>query len=255
MKTQRIAAGIGLALVLLAGQTVFAGDKVEMKPDCTRPTYTVHRAASPITLDGKLDEPAWKAVPDMGPFHFTWWKKGKKMQTSAKMLWDDKYLYIGHVCEDEHITARYKNHDDPVPKDDCFELMIAPDPDAPNVYFNIEWNVLGAYVDGHRLRGSKKPWDAKGLRIAATYDGTLNQDADKDRSWTGEVAIPLGNFAKHLKHFPPRPGDRSNINFNRHGGDTNMQYSQWSKADTPTPAFHTPHRFGQIIFSPANDDR
>ena len=32
-------------------------------------------------------------------------------------------------------------------------------------------------------------------------------------------------------------------------GKTNMQYSQWSKADTPMPNFHTPHRFGKIIFA------
>lgn len=216
----------------------------------------MYRAAAPITLDGKLDgkldEPAWQTASDMGPLHFTWWKQGKKKRTVVKMLWDDKNLYIGHVCEDEHITARYTKHDDPVPKDDCFEVMIAPDPQRPNFYFNIEWNVLGAYVDGHRAHGPKKPsvkWDATGIRIAGSYAGTLNEDSDTDRSWTCEVAIPFENFAKHMKHTPPQPGDRWNWNLNRHGGDVNMQYSQWSSGDTPAPAFHTPHRFGQIIFS------
>ena len=162
-----------------------------------RPTHVVNRAAAPIALDGKLDEPVWQTAPDMGPLHFTWWKQGKKKRTVVKMLWDDTNLYIGHICEDEHITARYTKHDDPVPKDDCFEVMIAPDPQRPNFYFNIEWNLLGAYVDGHRAHGPKKPgvkWDAAGIRIAGTYEGTLNEDSDADRSWTCEVAIPFENW-------------------------------------------------------------
>ena len=224
-----------------------------------RPTYNILRASTPITLDGRMDEAAWHEAANMGPFHFTWWKSGKKKQTVAKLLWDDKYLYVGHICQDEYITARYKNHDDPVARDDCFEVMVAPDPDRPEFYFNIEWNVRGAYIDGHRANGPKKPsvpWAATGVRIAGTFRGTLNDDSDKDRSWTCEVAIPLANFAKYMKRKSLRPGDRWNLNLNRHGGDTNMQYSQWSRADTSKPSFHTPHRFGQVTFvnSPPRSD-
>ena len=203
-----------------------------------RPTYDILRASTPITLDGRMDEAAWHEATNMGPFYFTWWKSGKKKQTVAKLLWDDKYLYVGHICQDEYITARYKNHDDPVARDDCFEVMVAPDPDRPEFYFNIEWNVRGAYIDGHRANGPKKPsvpWAAAGVRIAGTFRGTLNDDSDKDRSWTCEVAIPLANFAKYMKRKSLRPGDRWNLNLNRHGGDTNMQYSQWARADTSTP--------------------
>ena len=216
-----------------------------------RPTYDILRASTPITLDGRMDEAAWHEATNMGPFHFTWWKSGKKKQTVAKLLWDDKYLYVGHICQDEYITARYKNHDDPVARDDCFEVMVAPDPDRPDFYFNIEWNVRGAYIDGHRANGPKKPsvpWAAAGVRIAGTFRGTLNDDSDKDRSWTCEVAIPIANFAKYMKRKSLRSGDRWNLNLNRHGGDTNMQYSQWSRADTSKPSFHTPHRFGQVTF-------
>ena len=94
-----------------------------------------------------------------------------------------------------------------------------------------------------------KVWDAEGVKIAGAYSGTLNDDSDVDTSWTCEVAIPLKNFASHMPHLPPLPGEHWNLNLNRHGGKTNMQYSQWSKADTPEPSFHTPHRFGRAVFS------
>jgi hypothetical protein len=52
-----------------------------------------------------------------------------------------------------------------------------------------------------------------------------------------------------MPQVPPRPGSHWNLNLNRHGGPTNMQYSQWSRADTTTPSFHTPPRVGKVIFS------
>lgn len=216
------------------------------------PTYAIYRAGTAIKIDGRLDEPAWVAAPDMGDFHFTWYERGEKERTIAKMLWDDDYLYIAHICQDAHITARHTEHDAPIPEDDCFEVMLAPKPERPKHYFNIEWNLLGGYVDGHRTdgpEGPRVPWDAHGLHIAGTYQGTLNEDSDSDAYWIAEVAIPFSNFREEMPHTPPRPGARWNLNLNRHGGDTNMQYSQWSPGDTDTPAFHTPHRFGIVTFS------
>ncbi len=220
----------------------------------TPPEYLLHRTGTAITVDGKLDEPAWVAAPSVGPFHFTWYKQGKKEQTFAKMLWDDEHLYVAHVCQDAHITARCSEHDGPVAKDDCFEVMIAPDPLRPSFYYNLEWNVIGGYVDGHRPEGPngpRVPWDVEGVTIAGTYVGTLNEDVEFDRYWTVEVAIPLKNFAAQMPKSPPDAGYVWHLNLNRHGGDTNMQYSQWSPGDTPQPAFHTPHRFGRLLFSDA----
>ncbi|MFN0056285.1 MAG: carbohydrate-binding family 9-like protein [Planctomycetales bacterium] len=245
---------IWLAIGLIVGQGAFsrlalAADESRFQP----PVYEMHRVESPITIDGKLDEPAWFAAPDVGEFHFTWYKEGRRERTVAKLLWDDEHLYVAHVCEDAHITARHKDHDGNIPEDDCFEVIFAPDPGRPEVYFNIEWNVVGGYVDNHRPEGPKKPrakvWDAEGVRVAGSFVGTLNDDSDTDRSWTAEVAIPLKNFQKFMPHTPPRPGEFWNLNLNRHGGKTNMQYSQWSSGDTPAPSFHTPHRFGKAIFS------
>ena len=68
--------------------------------DWVPPIYEIHRAGGKITIDGKLDEPAWFAAPACGPFQFTWYKQGKQEQSVAKLLWDDEYLYVGHVCED-----------------------------------------------------------------------------------------------------------------------------------------------------------
>jgi Carbohydrate-binding family 9 len=249
---QRLMVAFGICLVV----AVSTGSGGEPGSPFKPPAYEVRRAGSPIVIDGYLDEPAWVAAPTIGEFSFPWWKEGKKERTVVKLLWDDKNLYVAHICEDAHITAHGRPHDDArLPDDDVFEIMLAPNADKPNVYFNIEWNVLGSYVDNFRPNGPKMPrakvWDAEGVRIAGSYVGTLNDDRDADKYWIGEVAIPFRNFVAVAGHASPRVGESWNVNFNRHGGKINLQYSQWSPGDSPTPAFHTPHRFGRITFTAA----
>lgn len=217
------------------------------------PEYTIFRAATPLTIDGKFDELAWFAAPSIGEFVFPWWKEGKKEQTGAKLLWDDEYLYLAFVCEDAHITARHTERDGKIPEDDCVEVMLAPDADRPRVYFNIEFNVLGGIIDNFRPHGPDKPrapkWDADGVKIAGSHSGTLNHDSDTDRVWQVEVAIPWRNFTGNAKSIPPRADTVMRLNLNRSGGQTNRQYSQWAAGGTPKPSFHTPDRFGRVVLS------
>lgn len=233
--------------------TAFSSEQKVSTDGFEAPQYQIHHASGSIIIDGRLDEADWFTAPSVGDFHFTWYKEGRQEQTVAKMLWDEENLYVAHVCRDSGITAQHADHDGRIPEDDCFEVIFAPNPDQPEVYFNIEWNVIGGYVDNHRPNGPSKPrapvWDAKGVRIAGNSIGTVNDDSDEDGCWVVEVAIPLENFRSSMKHFPIKAGDSWNLNLNRHGGKRDPQYSQWSPADTVAPNFHTPHRFGKVFFT------
>lgn len=237
------------AAVLLACLPANALEAADGDTAATR-HYAIYRADGKIEVDGRFDEPAWFAAPAMGAFHFPWFKGGEKEQTVVKMLWDDENLYIAHICQDANIKAQHEKHDDPVPEDDCLEVMLAPRFERPTDYYNIEWNVLGGYVDGHRPEGPQGPrptWDVQGLRVAGAVAGEANDEGERDSHWQCEVAIPLANFTA----APPKDGDRWRLNFNRHGGAVNMQYSQWSPGQGPQPAFHQPDRFGQVTFTSA----
>ena len=214
---------------------------------------TIRPASAPIAIDGRLDEPDWKAATGVGAFHFPWWQSGKKEQTAAKLLWDEKNLYVAYRCEDAHISAERTERDSDVFRDDCVEVFIAPNPDEPMHYFNIEMNVIGAFLDQHHPDGPGKVrhrnWNAEGVTIKTTIDGTLNDDGDTDKGWTLEAAIPLANYAAAARHTPPRAGDVWHLNLNRLGGKTNPQFSQWSPGKTKQPQFHAPRYFGRVIFS------
>ena len=223
--------------------------------------YTVRRTTSKVTIDGRLDEADWKAAKNVGAFQFAWWKSGKKEQTAAKLLWDDQFLYVSFRCEDAHIWGEHTQRDSPVYRDDCVEVFTAPNPREPDNYFNIEMNVREAFLDQHHPDGPGKKlreqWNAKGVKIAVTIDGTLNDDSDTDRSWILEAAIPFSNFSKVAKNAPPKSGDVWRMNLNRLGGKTNPQHSQWSPSKTGRPKFHVPKDFGRVVFSskPVEKDR
>ena len=215
--------------------------------------YTIYRARTTITVDGRLDEPAWLAAPDVGVFVFPWYESGKQEQTVAKMLWDDDNLYVAFLCEDAHIWAEHTERDSAVWNDDTVEIFTAPNPERPHAYFNIEMNVIGIFLDQFHPEGPgvqvKEEWNGKDIRIATSIDGTLNDDSDEDRFWTLEAALPFKNFAHVAKHTPPKPGDDWHLNLNRLGGKTNVQYSQWSASQTANPQFHSPDDFGRVTFS------
>ena len=65
-----------------------------------------------------------------------------------------------------------------------------PSGHRPDAYFNIEMNVNGAVYDDFHPHGPDSElqpgWNAEGLRIATHVNGTLNNDADQDDSWTSK---------------------------------------------------------------------
>ncbi|TWU14564.1 hypothetical protein CA54_34330 [Symmachiella macrocystis] len=217
--------------------------------------YTIYRTATPITIDGKLDEPGWFAAPSVGEFQFAWYKSGKREQTVAKFLWDDKNLYVSFICQDAHIAGTRTKHDSDVWEDDCVEVFTAPNPDLPMAYFNIEMNVRGAHLDGYhpskKLTPLETNWNAEGIQIKTSVVGTLNNDSDTDTLWILEAAIPFAAFAHVAKHTRPLPDDVWHLNLNRLGGNTNSQYSQWSPGTSTKPQYHRPQDFGRVIFSDA----
>ncbi|MBI1789149.1 MAG: c-type cytochrome [Acidobacteria bacterium] len=213
--------------------------------------YEVERARTPIVIDGKLDEPAWRSAPPAGDFHFTWWKEGDKEQTVAKMLWDDDNLYVGFHCRDKHISAYVTQRHGPVSNDDCVEIFLSPDPEKAANYYTFEINAIGTMLNRCKTDWWKGPptWEPEGVRYRTSFHGWAKKDESKDDDhWEVELAIPFKNFERDAANTPPREGDQWRLNLNRTGGITNRQSSSWSPIPAPRPQFHTPSAFGWVRF-------
>ena len=248
-----------------------AGETKESKETSVEeiPTYVIHRAGSKITVDGRLDEEAWKNSKSAGNFLFGLQneKTGQEEQTVFKILWDDQYLYLSYVCEDRSLLSKHKDRDGQVYLDDSVEIYITPNIKDPNRHFGFYSNIHAALYDekfdrdGARIRKENAPatetnhrkasWDAKGVKIAVTFDGTLNNHEDTDRSWSTEMAVPFENFTDASVRLPPRANDIWKLNPNRHAymSDGSCQYSQWADTLAKTGSFWGPKLFGNVIFS------
>jgi hypothetical protein len=221
----------------------------------TQPHYDIYRAGSPITIDAKLDEPAWKQAPAAGEFHFNRWKEGEKEATVAKMLWDDQNLYVSYYCHDRHISAYETQRHGPVSKDDCVEIFLSPNPSKVTNYYTFEINAIGTMLNRCRTDWWTGPptWEPEGVRYRTSFYGWPKKDESPDDDhWILELAIPFKNFARDAAHTPPQEGDQWRLNLNRLGGKTNPQSSTWSPIPPPSKTFHTPEAFGWVRFRTSN---
>ncbi len=215
------------------------------------PVQNVHRASSPIVIDGKLNEQAWRKAPVFSDFHFNVWKEGEKEKTEARMLWDDKNLYVGYYCHDKHISAYERQRHGPVSKDDCVEIFLSPDPRKVKNYYTFEINAIGTMLNRCKTDWRRGPatWEPEGVNYRTTYFGQEKKDeSPSDDHWILELAIPFSNFSKDAAHTPPAEGDQWRLNLHRLGGKTNPQASSWSPIKPPDHGFHSPDSFGTVRF-------
>ncbi len=214
------------------------------------PAYIVYYTKDNIVIDGNLNEKDWVSAPSV-TFIFPWpGQLGIEQRTQAKLLWDEKNLYVGYTCEDIDITAQYTQHDDPTYRDDCVEIFINCNPGKSNCYYGLEMNARGVLYEYFKVPRVCliKRVDFEGVLIKTRIEGTLNKQDDKDKFWTLELAIPFSNFSELTKTLPPNPGSSWRINLNRWDGKGKRCLSLWSASDAWLDP-HKPDCFGIITFS------
>ena len=212
--------------------------------------YTAHRVAGPIKIDGKLDEASWKSAPTSPRFVDIISGKPALHDTFATVMWDDENLYIGYRVQEPHLKAKYTEQNDPIYYDNDVEFFIA----GADSYYELELNgyntayeVFFIWKDAYDKAGfSKAPefpksewvpfngvgftnhirsgrlgnfkWTFPGKKTAVHLDGTVNDDRDKDRGWTVEVALPWKGMkwlATDGRALPPKEGDLWRMDFSR----------------------------------------
>jgi hypothetical protein len=102
----------------------------------TPKTYDLHRTPTPINIDGKLNDPAWKKAKWTTDFvDIEGSAKPKpRFRTRAKMLWDDQYLYIAAELQEPDVKATLTKHDSVIFHDNDFEVFIKPLPETDSYY-------------------------------------------------------------------------------------------------------------------------
>ena len=203
--------------------------------------YDVRHTEDPPQIDGRLEDPAWQTVEwsaafvDIsGPKH-----PDPRHPTQAKMLWDERHLYVAAWLEEPHVWAKLTERDSVIYYDNDFELFLDPDGDG-HEYFELEINAFGTEWDLRLTRPYRDDgeaidaWNIRGLRSAIWVDGTINKPDDEDRGWGVEIALPWAALEPQAGvHLPPRIGDLWRGNFSRVQWKTEVQDGRYVKQLDP----------------------
>jgi Carbohydrate family 9 binding domain-like len=227
--------------------------------------YDCPRTATPVKIDGLLDDPAWQRAPWSTAFVDIEGaaKPAPRFRTRMKMLWDDRYLYVAAELEEPHVWATLTTHDSVIFHDNDFEVFFNPSGDGTN-YFEFEINALNTSWDlflpkPYRLGGkADNGWEIPGLQTAVHIDGTLNDPRDQDRGWTVEIAFPWKAFQDRSGFARPRTGQEWRINFSRvewRTATTGGSYRKlpgkednWVWSPQGVVNMHVPEQWGYVRF-------
>ena len=147
-------------------------------------TIVIPRADSAPIIDGRLDEPSWQRGAIAAPFLSLGSTEPASQQTTASLMYDDRALYIGFVCQEskmgELLTNRTK-HDMGVWEDDCVEIFLDANHNHLD-YFQFIVTALGTRGDARWLDGKLD------LKWSGAWEAKATRHADH---WVAEVAIPF----------------------------------------------------------------
>jgi hypothetical protein len=253
--------------------------------------YVAYRTSEPLTIDGRLDERSWRMAPRSPRFVDLVHGTPTIHDTRAAVLWDDDYLYAGFWVEEPFVAATLTERDSLVWTENDVEVFIA----GEDAYYEFEINALGTvyeaffvWEDAYERAGYGKlsefarnvpgaqpwngvgftnhprgprfgffQWDLPGLRSAVHVDGTLNDNSDRDRGWTVELAFPwTGLRVLSLgegRALPPRDGDVWRMDFSRFNAYKEAPPANDSSGWTWSPHgvwdSHIPELFAFLRFS------
>lgn len=222
-------------------------------PEAKIAHYTAHRVHGPLTIDGRLDEESWRHATRSPRFTDLVTGAPTALDTRAAVLWDDDYLYVGFWVEEPFVEATLTERDALVWTENDVEVFVA----GADAYYELEVNPLGTVYEaffiweeaydrggfgrsaefsrsadgarpfngvgfGSHPRGARLGlfrWDLPGMKCAVHVDGTINDNSDRDRGWTVELALPWAGMEwlarGDCRSLPPRDGDVWRMDFSR----------------------------------------
>ena len=231
--------GLGMMSALVASTS---GQSLDL------PVYEVSRTATPIKVDGKLDDPAWANASNFRDFRLNLDGSPSAYKTEARALYDDTFLYFSFRCRDENIWATFKTRDQHLWDEEVVEVFLQADPQQSS-YIELEVNPLGTMLDIYLL-DIRKPlhyesWNSQHLKWGVQVFGNVD-GKNGDQEWTCEIALPLEDVVT-AKNLPPHAGDRWRLNLYRVEQLPKPALLAWSP--TFKDDFHLPGKFGEIVFT------
>ncbi|NOZ61247.1 MAG: hypothetical protein GXO74_06160 [Calditrichaeota bacterium] len=219
------------------------------------PVYMCKKIDKDFELTGKMDNPAWqKAEPVELPDAIT--GEPGRFKTEVRVLYSDRYLYVGFYCEDDYVWGTVKKRDGEIYNEECVEVFLNP-ADCGHQYYEINLSPLNVVYDAcvinsrtpENPEGEFMPlpqFDIEGLKTATHIIGEKNKRGGA-KGWIAEYAIPFDKIYG-APNVPPKAGDSWRVNFYRIDSPKKDQREHYAWSKTERAAFHLPWKFGILKF-------
>ena len=153
-------------------------------------------------------------------------------------------LLVRFDGRDAGVVATYARRDEPLWREDVFEVFLSPLP-VPTVYYEFEVNPKGALFDA-RVASPEGRRATMAVEVAWNCPGFGASVRVRPGRWSALLTIPLA---------PMDPTGAARLwraNFYRIDRGQPDEYSAWRPTLADPPDFHVPARFGTLLVTPAD---
>ncbi len=207
-------------LIAHGGSSPAQGPVIENTPTFSRPiaALALPEGVKPPTIDGNLDDEAWKTAPHADIFYDPQTSRPTPDLTETKILYDKKYIYLAFYCHDsqpDKIVSRETVRDADLGNDDHVRVEFDP-------FLTHKFDDLSAfYVNAIGTRRSRLSGGRAGkVEWQGDWEAATQRVSD---GWTAEMRIPWQILSYPQNGKPVTMG----INFRRMQQRTRTE-SFWS---------------------------
>ena len=189
-------------------------------------------------------ETGWDKVPEFTLEHILW-RSDSGIRAGGRICHDGENLYVILWAKEREIRAENTLPASPVHEDSCLELFLMPD--GAEGYLNFEINPNGCLHLGYGTNRRNRedillPDEQETFRIRTERSA---------EGWEVKYRIPAGFLRTFYPAFACRGILRANVY--KCGDKTpHPHFLAWKPISSPTPDFHRPDCFGEMIFSEAD---
>jgi hypothetical protein len=156
-------------------------------------------------------------------------------------------LLLLYQVKEKHVKAEYRNTNDPVYKDSCVEFFLSFD---GNNYYNLEFNCLGTALIGYGKanKADRRRLAKSTIEQLKSFSSIKAKTIDSgDTEWRLLLNIPFSVFDADT--IDSLAGVHCTGNFYKCGDELPLpHFVSWNPIDHPTPNFHLPRFFGELLF-------
>lgn len=184
----------------------------------------------------------WMDIP-VAPIDTRLWTPETDISATAQVCYDEAALYVRLCAKEKDIRAEETGRIGVPSKDSCLEFFFSPC-DGDTRYFNFEFNpALCMHIGFGTCR-----YDS--ARLLPKSSANINPSVTRtEDGWELTYQIPYTFIKMFFPNFAAAPGKKMRANFYKCGELTPTEhYFAWNPVDNPTPDFHRPEFFGELIF-------